>query len=435
MMSDLEPMDHLVLLVGTNPVPNYVVGRYILKQAGGRPPKLWYVYTKETDDVLTRLEEHVGGGEALLLANPYEPEAVYAALQTAVSRRDGIFSDLRQGHVHLNYTGGTKVMSVEAVTAALEALKGRLIRSYLSPRDYRLHLHRVGDNCFPPFGEPDLRAHVKPNVEKLLTLHGCARQRSERAAWPQVAQVLLDYVRLNYRNYQGWADGLLPTGPTRSESEFRDMCETWKNSLTHPINKWPPGSQFSPVLHELKLVASRMVEEPPCVWNRGEAVQFVRFFCGGWLEECVFTAADAVYPGEVRPQMGVRVVHCSPQVERSERLKKRDMELDVVVLQGYALTLFSCTWSRSTKTIKLKAFEALHRARQLGGEEALAVVVSLATTKNLEELYEDLATDDGARPRLRFVGDEGLQSLTTLTSSIQGIATGEQEGNKERVVF
>ncbi|MBK6339145.1 MAG: hypothetical protein IPF63_05975 [Bacteroidetes bacterium] len=55
--------------------------------------------------------------------------------------------------------------------------------------------------------------------------------------------------------------------------------------------------------------------------------------------------------------------------------KDANFELDVLVLFGYRLYVISVTRQQEIGDIKRKGFEVLHRARQLGGEEAKAVIL------------------------------------------------------------
>jgi hypothetical protein len=88
---------------------------------------------------------------------------------------------------------------------------------------------------------------------------------------------------------------------------------------------------------------------------------------------------------------------------REEAQKKIDaklidvMELDVVVILGYQLLLFSCTaFDDVNKTeVKRKAMEAMHRAQQIGGEEARVVVVSSVEKTTAKQISAELFEDCG----------------------------------------
>lgn len=49
---------------------------------------------------------------------------------------------------------------------------------------------------------------------------------------------------------------------------------------------------------------------------------------------------------------------------------KIPFQLDICAVYGYQLNVISITAAKDKGTVKLKAFEALHRAHQLGGDES-----------------------------------------------------------------
>ena len=68
-------------------------------------------------------------------------------------------------------------------------------------------------------------------------------------------------------------------------------------------------------------------------------------------------------------------------------------EVDLVAVFGYQLVLISCTVDDGRDLVKQKAFEAMHRARQMGGDGARAVMISLA--KDPGDIERDLMDDIG----------------------------------------
>ena len=54
-ISDDKKVDHLILLVGGNPLPNYVAARVL----GKEPQNIHLVHTAQTDDVAKALNEFI----------------------------------------------------------------------------------------------------------------------------------------------------------------------------------------------------------------------------------------------------------------------------------------------------------------------------------------------------------------------------------------
>ena len=131
------------------------------------------------------------------------------------------------------------------------------------------------------------------------------------------------------------------------------------------------------------------------------AVPFVEFFNGKWLEDYVL-----INLLELRAEQEIEVDDIKKGVEAS--FNERKTEIDVIVIKGYQLFLVSCTTSREIKYVKHKAFEALYRAEQLGGEHAKVIIVSTMYNKkissdsfsdenNLEKLGNDLKQFDASQ--------------------------------------
>jgi len=73
-----------------------------------------------------------------------------------------------------------------------------------------------------------------------------------------------------------------------------------------------------------------------------------------------------------------------------------DTQLDVAAVVGYQLLVVSCTQERSEDVVETKAYEVWHRARQIGGGAARAIVLCNLTQPQAEavekRVFEDLAT-------------------------------------------
>ena len=71
-------------------------------------------------------------------------------------------------------------------------------------------------------------------------------------------------------------------------------------------------------------------------------------------------------------------------------------QLDVAAVVGYQLLLVSCTQMRTEDDVEMKAYEVWHRARQIGGGAARAIVLCNLTKQQAEaveqRVFEDLAT-------------------------------------------
>ena len=120
----------------------------------------------------------------------------------------------------------------------------------------------------------------------------------------------------------------------------------------------------------------------------------------------------------------------------------RPCEIDVITMRGYQFFLCSCTTSQDIKYVKQKAFEAIYRAEELGGEHAKTIVIStmynktdgrsesFADNNNLKQLEKDLQQFDAKRNCSLIGLDEledelrkGLQQEGKLSQRLRTIIT------------
>src|SRR5574341_788938 len=176
--------NHLILLIGTNPLPNYVVAKYFL----GRDKKLKTlsaIYTKETFAIAQRLQK------VLLKEHPtlhFNYWGLTDPGNAAVIRKE-ITKQLKAAahdKLHLNYTGGTKNMAVQAYrTVFVEVDPGSASFSYLDAHDFKLKSD-VGQVM-----SEDLRQEIVLRFEDLLALHDCKTiRRSVASDWDAANQII-----------------------------------------------------------------------------------------------------------------------------------------------------------------------------------------------------------------------------------------------------
>jgi hypothetical protein len=93
-------------------------------------------------------------------------------------------------------------------------------------------------------------------------------------------------------------------------------------------------------------------------------------------------------------------------------------------MRGYKLILITCTTENCIGVVKQKAFEALFRAEQLGGEHASVVVLSLLhkihknTDKTLGSLEQDLKQFN-TKQKVKLLGYEDILGETRGEGKLQ----------------
>lgn len=164
----------LVLLVGTNPLPNYVVIKYFLKH-NEKMERVWFVYSEKTnsqvgtekyaDNIKEVIENEISNNsldfKKVLLRNVGSARVIRQDLEKNFIERASNGSIF-----HLNYTGGTKSMAVQTYNFFKKKYDSSSF-SYLDSRDFMLK----GDES-EDFVTKDLRHEIVLSLISLINLHG-----------------------------------------------------------------------------------------------------------------------------------------------------------------------------------------------------------------------------------------------------------------------
>ena len=79
-------------------------------------------------------------------------------------------------------------------------------------------------------------------------------------------------------------------------------------------------------------------------------------------------------------------------------------------MNGYQLTGISCTTDKKRSLCKSKGFEIILRSRQIGGDEAKAVLITRLSESNANELQDELILDTGqTESNIMVLGNDDLK--------------------------
>lgn len=302
---------NLILLIGTNPIPNYVVAQVLKEEI----KKVYLVYSEHT-------KEQIGTKKyADSLAGIITRDKNITCHKIALSEINSaaaIHTDLEHhlpaelSNIHLNYTGGTKTMAVHVYLFLEKRYADKFTASYLDARTFSLV---YDDISIDPI--IDLRNRVSITLPDIFKLHGY--------------------------------------GLCNSQTDLPESLRAYSNRIIEGLIKNP--SQDIPI---------NIAEIYP---NDG-AVNSEEIKGGLWLEKVIFLKAKEWIAIQRNASLTVfRNVS-------AKREDGRDCEVDIVVLNGYQLILISVSKTKDQSKLKAKAFEVYHRAKQLGGEEASAILVT-----------------------------------------------------------
>ena len=324
-MNPYEEFRHLILLIGANPLPNFVVAEYFL-QINPNIETIWLIHS-EGNSLQAGTDTQAKNLEALLrkrwqgkhsrLRFPLEKISVSDVSDAATIRRDVERKMLKRwscsDEFHLNYTGGTKVMATHVYLRLQEQQRqDQQPFSYLDANNFRL----VGDDYGIIVDE--LRQKVQIDFEDLIALHG--------------------FVRKN-------RDGPSKFGNAELEERFRKLITPGKKADLEG---------------------------------------------GYWLEDYLVRKIRHTLDGKLNDPNGIL---------QNWEIKKLDwrtrFELDIILLHGYHLIGLSSYKGNRKNEAKKKGFEIIQRVRQIGGDEARAIIVAGLEQLNTSLLQEELEYELG----------------------------------------
>jgi hypothetical protein len=364
----------LILLVGSNPLPNYLTATLL------RPNRLFLIHTPETRPPAERLN-CVLGDHAKIEMRGLAKASDAREIAEAIRR---IISDGDPQQVHLNYTGGTKIMAAHARMAFRENGGKDQNASYLND----------GARClFFDDGRIDsLEKHdLVLTLDLIGRLHGCERLPSSGGAAGGPTE----------------SDARIVAAKVAPDAKFaKSLCDT--------AQRFKEGGKVQKALEDpwrpqdvcLKLSAIQVPEEE---WDDNRFKAWQRFLGGGWLEVAV--AAWIKDATGASPSQGVYW-----------RLKGRPFEIDVVLIRNHRLYVISCTTDNKLGLCKSKLFEVAMRSRQLGGDLARSALVCLidgqdGQGKYIDQLRGDVASVWEAPNKPQVFGLADLREWTATAGS------------------
>ena len=344
----------LIMTVGTNALPVWVAWYHLRKKLEG-DVSVRFVHTDQTKSETERLKEkiEVDCPSTKFLTPIPIKPGEPHAVRSAI--KDNIINDLPadRAHLHVHYTGGTKAMGVETVSI--------IEKEVASKENVTLnasYLDPRGDHgpkivSRTQLRVQDTRKSVKTDLNGIANLNG-----------------------IEFKNP--------PSKPNATEIE---------RGIQYLDNNWPP---------------------PPTFRTHSESL-------GAVLEYGAFAAFKQALKTRKGKTQGYWDIFQGSEGKRisrrDERVTPQSFELDVVAVLGYQVVVVSCTTDDARNIIKLKAMEAIIRAKQLGGEEAHAIMLCRANHTNCSEIQAGLEDEMGSdAPHLRIWGETKRGKLPNLNS-------------------
>jgi hypothetical protein len=392
-----DQVDHLFLLIGGNPLPNCVAAFGLLKPNG----TAYLIHTRFSKTQAVRLAKVLRDRSDLKparLVDLGEAQAEAFAIRQQVSS----LSQTLTGKIGLNYTGGTKAMSVH-VYRVIAALHPTAIFSYLDSNTLEM---MIDDDQSP---SRRYKIPLKLSFEQLFRLHGLQwRQDCPPLKAPIQAIAATQLAKLwtipdLSRAWRRWCN-----------QELRQKCQTaydrwheeWHLAQLPPLSLSGMPSTLKQVLQQHFGAETQQFSLQTAQLKFLTITGLCEWLDGTWLEDYVLQQVQQI-------QMEIDVHECrmsfrmQDPTEINTRFDK--FEFDVAFIRHYQLFALSCTTSESRKLCKQKLIEANTRAQQLGGIEArVALVCARSDTESLRKELE-VATRN---PKIAVFGRQDWSDLS-----------------------
>lgn len=390
--------DHLFLLIGQNPLPNFVAAMSLTCQGAT-------VHLLHSDGrngpATTLLAQSLG--EVLQARRPdvkVDPRGISDSEAGAIYDQVKRLANGLDGQIGLNYTGGTKAMAVHSHRALSEQLSPRAF-SYLDARQLAMRFDH---------GVPYPVAHnIELSLTELATLHGYTVQKITRVCRSLLLARALGKVYQSSAAADQWEAWLRIQKQLDREQEGAGF-----QVLPNP-SEYPALTPFCWTMVEIcggTATPDRLAEVLAC--GKKGFRSCCKWLEGEWLEELAFGAVEAsLNELQINTQDGYGMsVELIPQ--KHLNLRAPNFELDVAAILGYQLFAVSCIASRNKGgNTKSHLLEALIRARQFGGDEARVALLCCVDSAGVAALQDEIDREWHNSTQVRIFGSDDLLDLPT----------------------
>lgn len=388
---------YLVLIIGTNPLPNFVVAKF------------FKIHDNYTDLIMICSEEtnRQEGTEkyALKIKELLDIPIDIIRIRDISNQReieeslDDFFKN-PNCQINLNFTGGTKTLSVYSYNFLKSKFGNNFKASYLDARNFKIVFD---DGHITP--KDDLRSIIKLDIKTILELHlyNLIRGYNKEITTCEFIDTLkvMEETLFNEKHfdeYINWVRNVL-------DKIYIDKNWEKKNKLIEHVKNNNLEDFFSSRTPDfiMKILYSfpqnkRLIDDEKNIWIPDESISnsktserlshTIAFLRGRWLEWHVLKSLkESLNNLNQISDLGMSLI---------AKKEVREFELDLFFILGYQLVGISVTTDTTIGQCKLKGFEVIHRVRQIGGDESLAVLVTALEKSKAKELQDDLMFSTGS---------------------------------------
>jgi hypothetical protein len=391
-------VDHLFLLVGGNPLPNWTAATTLLKPGG----KAYLIHTQFSPSQAQNLQAILNQQESL---QPAQLIDLGDDQGQAFKIREAIRCAVKglSGTVGLNYTGATKPMSVHAYRIIAE-LYPNAVFSYLDSTTSQMMIDSDHDISSSFILKPKL------SFQNLFQLHSLSwRDNTPPTVTPVYPEAAAALMRLYQdkdaaKGWRSWCNKILKFsaqdngGNWLKESQLQQISALSMSTLS-PALKTFAAQYLNAKNGTITLTAIQK-------YGFRSLRQVCEWLDGIWIEHYTLAQIQQV-ASEIGSHESAISFHITNPQQPNQKSAK--FEFDAAFMRDYQLFAISCTTSAVRSLCKSKLLEASVRAKQLGGSEArIALVCCNDKPGSLKEELES----DRRNPKVTVFGRKDLPFLS-----------------------
>ncbi|MHA1339367.1 MAG: DUF1887 domain-containing protein [Promethearchaeota archaeon] len=428
---------NLILIIGTNPLPNYVVAKYYENEI----KRLILIYSEDnifqegTQKLARNIVQQFSNIESyyISISNIGDPNCIIEALKRRFSE---IFNQNNKEKIHFNYTGGTKALVIYSYEFIFQYFgdDGIIIKSYLDAREYKLIIDD-GEKIYE--SKDDLRNVINIDIDTLLSLHLYNKERLLNSEiiqpYEESLRIISEWNKEKKSNFLEWVNNTIRIifkgkdgNIIEKTAKFLDHIKN--DSIKKAIEIFNSNNNTNKFILELlnALSESEQITNnagklwiPPHNLHNKEfknrISRTIKFLDGKWFEYYIYNQLQNV----LRDRGLEEKRHYGLSLEAKKIVNgngARKFELDIFLIRGYQLVAISVTTAKKLTICKSKGFEVIHRARQIGGEESRAILVTVLNDGEKRDLETDLSFVTGVASKKFLI--YGLNDLDQIGKKI-----------------
>ena len=352
----------LIMTVGTNALPVWVAWYHLKDKLESPPISVRFVHTEITDSQKDLLVTHCSSASfgRHIRTSPGDPGRVRGDIKNNIL--NGLDESIT--HLHVHYTGGTQVMGVETVSAIEKELAKnpnvKLDTTYLDARGDKGPRLISRSKVI----QSDARKDINVDLNDIALLNGFTLAPFDIERTDNKGQSYNhEYYDTDSRNWTR------EYRETPSSSLNQNQEQSGNAALNRMQESWTGNNWNDPYIDPTDF----------------EYAAYVAL--KNTLNRIKTTNSD---------RSNYKIYHNVYVKRTGANIRDKEFELDVVAILGYQIVVVSCSYSGNSGLVKQKGMEAILRARQLGGDEAQAIVLCKAHPNEAQLVQQELHDEVGS---------------------------------------